>query len=345
MKILFVCLALASLSALLTHLVRRRAIARGWLDEANERSSHQGAVPRGGGLAIDAVILAVAGALCAAGAWSEPEALAWLAGGGVLALVGWLDDRYRLGVVSRLAAQVLAGIAAVYAARGFPALPVPGGTFSFGVAAPLVGLIALLWSVNLFNFMDGIDGLAASQALFVAAAAAVLGAGSTATTWMLWSTAAACAGFLVFNWAPARIFMGDVGSGFLGYVLALAMLLGAGARLSVWGWLILHSAFVVDATVTLATRLLRGERVYAAHRSHLYQRLSRRLGSHARVTLLYTLVNLGWLLPLTVLSVRYPAFGAPLAALAMAPLAGLALAFGAGRPGDLPTAVRDANSR
>jgi UDP-N-acetylmuramyl pentapeptide phosphotransferase/UDP-N-acetylglucosamine-1-phosphate transferase len=168
----------------------------------------------------------------------------------------------------RLAVHVTAAALLVWSASGMAPLPWFNGTLDFAYIGLGLMTIAVVWSINLFNFMDGIDGLAASQAVFVAGAAATLASQSGAEsshTLVAMVTAAAAAGFLAWNWPPARIFMGDVGSGFLGFMLAACMFLSMReGSLSGWTWLTLHGAFIVDATATLLIRLARGERVFDA---------------------------------------------------------------------------------
>jgi Fuc2NAc and GlcNAc transferase len=239
----------------------------------------------------------------------------------------------------RLAVHLCAAAWALWCLGGLAPLRVGGALLSLGWPGELLALCALVWVLNLFNFMDGIDGIAASEAIFVAlggallTAAAAPAAGIGALAWLL---AAACAGFLWWNWPPARIFLGDVGSGYLGYVIGVLAL--AAARTdptAVWIWLILGGAFFVDATATLLRRALRGERPHQAHRSHAYQWLARRWASHRRVTLTIAAVNLAWLLPCALLAARHPARAAWLVLIALAPLAVLAYAAGAGaREGD-----------
>src|SRR5207253_813322 len=153
----------------------------------------------------------------------------------------------------------------------------------------------LLWLLNLFNFMDGIDGIAAGEAVFVSlsVAAAALASGSgDRSVWLAFIVAGAALGFLRWNWPPARIFMGDVGSGFLGFMLgSLSIIAHQKWRVPVSVPLILLGVFVADATTTLLCRIFRGEKWYASHRSHAYQRLSQRFGAHGPVTFLVMLVN------------------------------------------------------
>jgi Fuc2NAc and GlcNAc transferase len=341
---LLVALASGAAAALLTARVRREAARFGLLDVPNPRSSHTGAVPRGGGLAIVAVALCAALVLTLTGRFSVPEAFAWLAGGTGVALVGLWDDRAGVSVRGRLLVQFAAALSVVWATQSLAA-PDSAAATSPHALLWIAGTLAVVWGANLFNFMDGIDGLAAQQAVFVAGAGWLLGAGPRAGAqgWMLLCLASAAAGFLGFNWAPARIFLGDVGSAFLGFALALlALVTGANNSLALWCWLILQGAFVVDATVTLSVRVLRGERASAAHRQHAYQRLARRFNSHARVSWGFAAVNILWLLPWAECARRHPQMAPWIALAALAPLVLIALLCGAGRPGEIGAPARAA---
>jgi len=328
---LVVCLIAGLLSFAATWLVRRHAPRLGLVQAPNARSSHSVPTPGGGGLGI-----VLGGAV--ASLYAVPSApvpvLTALVASLVLAAVGFRDDRAPLHPGLRLLAQAALWLLAVLATGALT--PLAAGA---GIPAPLLlaglALVGVYW-INLFNFMDGIDGLAGSQAVFMllgAAALALLGGAigpDAPLLWWLAGIAAATLGFLVLNWPPATIFMGDVGSTWLGFVLAvLALLTMSWGWLSLWQWLILGAAFVTDASVTLARRLLRGERVLEAHRRHAYQALARRWRSHRRVTLLFIGIDLAWLLPLAVWAAGA---GWVAAALAYAPLVALALAAGAGAP-------------
>jgi Fuc2NAc and GlcNAc transferase len=322
-----------AISVVLVGVIRRVALRAGILDVPNQRSSHSNPTPRGGGLAIVIITLLATAALLAFGRLDIHSSLAWLVGGTVVAVTGFLDDLRGMSARSRLAFQFLAALVLLAAAGGVPSLPWPGGPVNLGLFGWPVGALAIVWSINLFNFMDGIDGLAAAQAAFVAGSAAALQASTGSAPLQLIALAGAAAGFLVWNFPPARIFMGDACSGFIGFALAAAALLPTphGAP-TVWTWLILNGLFVSDATVTLVTRLLRGQRVYEAHRSHLYQRLSRRWQSHRNVTMAAITVNLLWCLPWAVASVRWPTAGPLFAAAGLAPLVIVAVSGGAGWP-------------
>lgn len=275
-----IILIITLLAWVLTAGVRHHAAALQLLDIPNERSSHVSPTPRGGGVAI--VLAALLGGSFLA--WQQGDAQWWaLAGLSMsIAVLGLWDDVRSLSARLRLLVHLLACMLAVAWLGGFA---------NSGLGLVLV--FAGVWWLNLFNFMDGIDGLAASEAMFIAAAGWVLADGQQP----VWLPAlfAACGGFLFWNWSPAKIFMGDVGSTWLGFMLFLAVLC---SELSWQVWLILAALFVVDASLTLGVRLLRGVPVARAHREHLYQILARRWGSHARVTLFAAVFNLFILLPL-----------------------------------------------
>jgi Fuc2NAc and GlcNAc transferase len=184
--------------------------------------------------------------------------------------------------------------------------------------------------------MDGIDGIAGSEAFFVAAAGALLHhhtGGSLEMTLVAAVFAAACLGFLAWNWPPAKIFMGDVGSGYMGYGIAvMAMLAARESAVALLVWVILGGLFFIDATVTLVRRVLRRESFHEAHRSHAYQWLSRRWRSHRSVTLTAIGVNLTWLLPWALFAGSHPAYAGWITLAALVPLIGAAIFIGAGRP-------------
>ncbi len=325
--------AAAAVAALLTGVIRRRALRRGLLDVPNARSSHSVATPRGGGLAIVVAVLAATGIAAAAGYVYLRPAAVLVACGALVAVVGWLDDVRGLPAAPRLVAHFGASIL-------FVALLGQDGPGVFNALPPALAILllvlGLVWSLNLFNFMDGIDGIAASQAAFVAAASAGLMAAQPGPAPPLivlpLATAGACVGFLAWNWPPARIFMGDVGSGFLGFWLAaLALALHQAGALGIWSSVILGSAFIADATVTLLRRLARRERPHEAHRSHAYQHLARRLGAHRPVTLLLWALNVGIALPLAGASLVAPRAAPAIAAASLSVFGLLAGLAGSGR--------------
>ena len=279
------------------------------LDRPNERSLHAVPTPRGGGIAV---ILAILSAwLVAIAAGAVPQRLPAVVGGAaVLAAVSWFDDRRGLAPAPRLVAHIAAVAVGLLALRPTGQLVhdwlMPAGPVFQGWLPPALDIAgaALLWVwfVNLFNFMDGIDGLAGSEAAAIAAGLllfATVGAGRDPGLAMLAAPIGAAAiGFLVWNWAPARIFLGDVGSVPLGYLLGFLLLFVAARghwRIAV----ILPLYFLADATITLLRRLARRERVWQAHRQHFYQRAVRRGLTHAAVASRviaanFVLIGSGW---------------------------------------------------
>lgn len=304
-------------AGLLGFFVLRMATALELLAHPNERSSHDTATPSIGGIAIVLPVLLYLTSVTAA----YPAVWALVLATAGLALVGLWDDLREVSPRVRLLCQLTASMVA---------LTLLFAEHSLWLWPVLV--LGLMWHINLFNFMDGIDGLAASQALFFALAALWLA--PEMMPWLgylLCVLAGSLVGFLVYNWAPARMFMGDVGSTFLGLLLALvAVLLWQSGNLGAPASLILLSPFWFDASYTLCVRILTGQRFASAHRSHLYQRLADQLG-HRRTTAAFWLLAGLWLLPLAALAqAQRGALMWLLVPLAVAPLAWLARRFRAG---------------
>lgn len=328
------CIMLLSGLAL-TGLVRWYAVRRQVFDIPGERSSHTVPTPRGGGLSV-ILLVPVAMLVLYPLPGSEQLALIGLASATLaLALVGWIDDHRPLSARFRFLAQLLIAAIGLAALPVLPVLPLGGYEISlaFPLLLPLV-LVALVWLTNLYNFMDGINGLAAFEAVFVLLSAALLlSLDGAAQVPLLLMLSAPLLGFLYWNFPHARIFMGDVCSAPLGLLLALLGLwLAQLTPLNLWSWLILLSVFIVDASWTLLVRLFSGQRWAEPHRSHCYQILSRRWGSHARVVGAVMLVNAGWLLPLAWLAMQQPAMGAVYWLLACLPLLLVARTLKAGQP-------------
>jgi Fuc2NAc and GlcNAc transferase len=301
----------------LTAWTRRVVLGLGVLDLPNERSLHSRPTPRGGGLAVVGTSVFTI-AVFAFRHWVDYALAAALIGGGLLiAATGFLDDRRSLPAGIRILAHVAAAAWAIYMIGGLPPLRIGGLVVSLGIWGDVAGFAAIVWVLNLFNFMDGIDGIAASEAVFVAGAggALVIVFGhDLAVGYCAFVIAATALAFLCWNWPPAKIFMGDVGSGYLGYVIAvLALAAGRASPVASIAWLILGGVFFADATTTLFVRVVRGERIYLPHRDHAYQRLAVRWGGHRSVTLLVCAVNLFALLPLAVLAFIHGALAAVLA--------------------------------
>ena len=338
---LFFCAGLATWA--LTGIYLRMPAKWRALAVPNERSSHLHVTPNGGGLAIVLVLVGVV----MTGPWlgiNLGEALSLTAALAIIAVVGAVDDRRSLGVTLRLASHCLAAILVVTATGPLPELTAFGLVLALGTTTYwLVSVLLLVVLVNFYNFMDGIDGLAAGQALSVTLGAVLVLSPALApmALFMLVAVAGSCAGFLYWNWSPARVFMGDVSSGVLGLAFGILILATASetvwvlAPQSVWVWLVLLNAFAVDATVTLLRRAWRRQRVWAGHREHAYQHAAARWG-HTRVTSAFMAVNVLWLMPIASWIAADPDLGSWLWCLATAPLVALALWAGAGSANHVP---------
>lgn len=291
------CGLAAVVSSSLTYLIARAATAAGVLDRPNARSSHSRPTPRGGGLAIVAVLLLAVAALAALGVAKPANGWWAVAGLLVVAAVSGLDDVATISAPARLAAQLVAAVMATLAAGPVRSVELGSlGTWDVGVAGWVLTVVWIVGMTNAFNFMDGIDGIAgltATVALGVFAGGAWL-AGDAAGAAVAAAGAAAAAGFLVWNWQPARIFMGDVGSASLGYTIA-ALPLVAGEPERRWLLPITVAAmvpFILDTGLTLLRRLRNRENIFEAHRTHFYQRLVIAGWPHATVAALYGVASL-----------------------------------------------------
>ena len=272
---------------------RRWCLRKQILDVPNERSSHHLPTPRGGGLIIVAVCLA--GFSFIAWKFNLQNSFYYFIGAIIVAAVSWLDDLFTLSVVWRFFAHALAAAIVLFGAGYpqqiyFPFL----GTIDFGAWSFIFWFLWIVWLINAYNFMDGIDGIAGTQALTAAVGWFILMKlfGANELSVYAGVIAASSLGFLIHNWHPAKIFMGDVGSAFYGYTFAAIPLLIPPGNVAFGKNLFLISIilvyfFVFDSVLTLTRRLLRGEKVWKAHREHLYQRLTAVRYSHSQITGLY----------------------------------------------------------
>jgi len=289
--------------------------------------------PSGGGIAIVVAWLGGAMLLAVLDYIDMPILLAIVPPAVLLAAIGFIDDRTDLSPWVRLTTHFIS-------AAWFVLLS--GGGMVTGIvildSMPFVsiglGVVALVWLINLYNFMDGIDGLAGAEAVCVAFGIAIFcwlsGARDVAAVSII--LVAACMGFLVWNWPPARIFMGDTGSSWVGFMIGAAALTGSEKTgITIWPSVILLGVFFIDATVTLLRRLASGQTWYEAHRSHAYQILARRWGEHRRVTMVICFINISWLFPMAGSLYFLPEYSAILTMVALAPLVTVAFIIGAGR--------------
>ncbi|MDH0646288.1 glycosyltransferase family 4 protein [Pseudomonas sp. GD03858] len=321
------------ISLLMTAGLRRYALARSIIDIPNARSSHVVPTPRGGGVAIVVSFLLALVALGASGLLDSRTVFAVAGAGGLIAIIGFMDDHGHIAARWRLLGHFIAAAWGLFWLGGLPPLTVFGIEIDLGWAGAMLAAVYLVWLLNLYNFMDGIDGIASVEAICVCLGACVLYwmGGFEQLMVLPVILIMAVGGFLYWNFPPAKIFMGDAGSGFLGIALGLLSLQAAWVSSQLfWCWLILLGVFVVDATFTLIRRLLRGDKVYEAHRSHAYQFASRRVGGHLPVTLAVALLTMCWLLPVAACVMLFGIDGFVGLLIAYVPLAGLAVAYNAG---------------
>lgn len=310
----------------LTYLSCRILSAWRIVDVPNKRSSHSRPVPRGGGIAV---LIAFFSALILSGLndvldYNFSQALIY--GGISVALIGLIDDIYSLNPLIRFVVMLLIVVLCVFHI-GMPSVSFIGFILHPSPFLFISEVLAILWILNLFNFMDGIDAIASVEAIsvmLIAAALLVLLPPSLESSHnqaeVLLVIIFAVAGFLIWNWPPARVFMGDVNSSFLGFVLALfAVQTSIEQTMSVWIWLILLGVFFMDATVTVVIRIFNKEKFYKAHRRHAYQRLAlylqknkntapeiARASAHKTVSLIVAAINFLWLAPWAYAAKLYP---------------------------------------
>ncbi len=294
-------LSVFALTFLLTWGLRSYALTRNVLDVPSARSAHSSPMPRGGGLAFVITILMAVPLLEDARFLAPNGSIALISAGVFIASLGFLDDHGHVGSFWRLLGHTVAGTLALYWVGGMPTLHIGIFELHTGFLLNVLTLFYLVWLLNLYNFMDGIDGLAGIEAVSVCLGMAGLYwlTGDEGLMVLPLILASGVAGFLCWNFPSARIFMGDAGSGFLGFIVGVLSVQAAHVNVRFfWCWLILLGVFVVDATFTLLRRMLRFEKVYQAHSMHAYQHAARRFRSHPPVTLTVLGINVIWLLPL-----------------------------------------------
>ena len=288
------------LAFILTGLAAWYARRSGMVDRPDERHSHAVVTPRGGGIGIILALFIASTFLIGSGdeVWSK----CILPGLLVLALLGWQDDHASLSARLRFVIQLAVSIYLV-------ACAINNGWMQ-GVGSILLAVLFLMWMTNLYNFMDGSNGMAGLQGVFGGAVLFGLfdSAGQHNLALASACVAASCAGFLPWNLGNARVFMGDVGSISLGFVFGALLVIGVGNQVfSLPVALMVMLVFVTDSTLTLIRRILKREQWYNAHKQHLYQRLIARGWTHGRVALLYQAINLALVVPGIVVAVNYPA--------------------------------------
>ncbi len=274
--------------------IKTYAIRRAILDHPNERSSHTLPTPRGGGLAIVITFYLGAGYLYTIHTLDQKLFYAFLSALPLI-IISMLDDIYTLGSKVRLATQLFVSILALISLGGIETLSLDFiELHGWWLNIPI--LLGIIWLINLYNFLDGIDGYAGSEAVFLGIAVATLFGYDIG-----WIIVIGTLGFLLFNWQKAKIFMGDTGSTFLGFVFAVLMIYSLNQGESFYSWLILLGLFWVDATLTLIRRAKKREELSSAHRKHAYQRIVQAGWSHQKTVLTGMGINILGLIPLFLL--------------------------------------------
>ena len=273
---------------------RRWSLSKGLLDVPNDRSSHESPTPRGGGLVIVAVSL-----LCYAFiAHFATNNFKWsyLASALLVALISWLDDLYSISFVLRLFVHSIAAGILIWGVGFSQEIYIPGfsTTFNVGNLGAVISFLWIVWMINAYNFMDGIDGLAGSQAILAGFGWLISGyiMGNSSAYLFGGVIAFSSIGFLIHNWSPAKVFMGDVGSAFLGFTFAAIPLMAEMEKpekspLLLFAGVSFVWFFLFDTVFTFIRRALRGEKVWKAHREHLYQQMVIRGTPHSFVTFVY----------------------------------------------------------
>lgn len=299
----------------------------------NSRTLHAQVVPRGAGIVVGGAFSVLTCVAWASGHISTPQLLGIGAGALVATLVGFVDDVREISAARKLA--IHAGLALWLLAVWYPALYRPAiADLSLGSRVLVVALLIFVpaWLINLYNFIDGIDGMAIGGAVFISSAVILVltvTGGDAGILFIACVLGSCCVGFLFLNLPPARMFMGDAGSIFLGYVVAaLAIWTILSHEISVWTWLTILAYFIGDTTTTTVCRMVLVPKWYGVHRSHAYQNLARVLNSHARVTYGVAAFHFCWALPLALVSATHPNLGPLMAALALAPVVLWTLRFG-----------------
>lgn len=307
----------------------RFCLSKNIFDIPNSRSAHMKQTPRGGGVSI---VLTFFIAVLTVIDLPKELLLPLVGSGFAVAAIGFWDDFGNVSVRWKLTLHFVAACWALYWLGGVSLFQFsPLSIYSVGLDN-LIAIIFLVWLLNLFNFMDGIDGIAGIETIFVALSSAILLllSGLDMLALILMILAASTTGFMFLNWPPAKIFMGDVSSCFLGLILGIIAYASINEGFNFWIWLILLGVFLVDSTLVLILRFLNGYKLHEAHCSHGYQNAARRWG-HKNVIISMTLINCVWLFPFSYLCYLYPDFGMIFSLVALTPLIIIAKLLNAGK--------------
>ena len=321
----------------------RVPLSRHALDVPKDRSSHTQATPRGGGCAIWIAYSIGLAMLMALDHIEMFTFIAFLGAGSLAMLSGLLDDIAKGGIKAetRLVFHAVAVVWAIAWLGGIEKIHIFGLVWQWGYAEQIFLVLAMIWIINNTNFMDGLNGLAASETIFVAGTAGLLAwaSGDSMSLLLCAMLVATTAGFLPWNIGRAKIFLGDSGSYFLGMMIALLALTSVQAgSVSSWCWMILFAVFLSDGTVTLMRRMMRNPSAWKIpHQSHACQHLYHQWNSHGKVTIAVSVMNVTTLAPLAIAAWIYPGWDAGIALATLAVMAILAVRLGSGAERNYPS--------
>lgn len=321
------------LTILGVHVFRRIAVKFDIVAKRNFRTLHKVDVPKGSGLVFSLVYISLIFILWIQGAVSDSLAQVICLGGLAATVFGFVDDVIDVPAIIKLFIQISLSSFTVFS-LGDVSLLLEKNTplLDLGLLGWFFSIGILVWLMNLYNFMDGVDGMAASGTVFLCGTISSLlffVNGNAELGLIVALLASSCLGFLIYNWPPASIFMGDAGSVFIGYIFgALIIYCMLKNEISIWTWLTVFGYFGIDTTTTLILRVVRVKKWYGAHRSHAYQNLARIWDSHSKVTGLVLAYHVLWVLPLTIFSVKYTQYQEFICLLAICPIIIWTLKFG-----------------
>ena len=335
-NILLILISISFLTFCGTFIMKRFLISKGLLVIPNLRSSHKKPKPQGGGLAVIIFLTLSLFFLNILGLIEIDQFLFFLVPGLFVAFIGFLDDFIGINPLIRLSVHFFSAFIGLYIIGTFPIISFYDQEFDLGIVGLGIGLLYVVWMTNLYNFMDGIDGFVSLEAISVLCCFSFISYFVFSDPTFSFLLAVICStifGFLLLNFPKSQIFLGDVGSCFLGIITALISIHSSQNNPELfWSWLILLGFFIVDSTFTLFIRVFRKEKFYLPHSLHAYQKLTRKLKSHTKTSILLVCVNLFWLAPIAFLVALARIEGVSAILIAYAPLIILVYKLKAGIP-------------
>ena len=332
----FILISISSVTFIMTLILKNYLLSRNLLVIPDLRSSHSNPKPQGGGLSIILCLVISLFLLDFFGFVERDKFLFFLIPGLFIAFIGFLDDFGEINLVIRLFVQFSVACLGLYLIGGFPVISLFGYELASRTFCILFGIIYIVWMINLYNFMDGIDGLVPLESLFIFSVISIISKTVLLDSSLSFILAILCSvilGFLILNFPKAKIFLGDVGSTFLGVIISLISIYSSLNNPELfWSWLILLGVFIVDSTFTLLRRIFLKEKFYLPHSLHAYQKIARKLNSHSKTSMLVVLLNIMWLTPLAFLVALNKIEGVLGFFLAYIPLIFIAYYYEAGSP-------------